>query len=662
MDDAMDKLEEILESVEEFLSTSLTAPSPDDVKDRLNQLWADITRYGPTMPQLPDVRIPGLGDFDVPPLPPPQPPRTRYEDTLEWIDNHPWKATGVALGVVGAGLLVGYGERRQVVVVLGGDTPLGLPMILDLEKKGYIVIASVATPEAVEPLERRCHGYVRVLVLDPTEPDTVPVFLRSLSSTLSRRFPIASAGDPYASPASHPYIHSVVSLLSLPSPTVHAPLEHISLRDHYLPYLNATQITPLQVIQSLLPLLRNMTSNGKKTIVVCLPATEARVGLPFAAVSSMSAAGTLRAVEVLRREISIAALTGKSESMKNIKVVIVDVGAFNVGPQSNYLPPQDVYKATEKWTASEKITYGPAFAAISHSAAVPRPGWTSVFRGGDSQYGVPRKPVDVKVFVDSIVGVISNGTYGPSLFGFGLGLGRIRNWLRGERFSVGAGAYTYKVASHLPSLVLDTLLNLPAFLISIRNALLPTQPFVMPRRLGSDVHFPHPPASPAGPPSTTARSKPESEHDESSNNELSETGSEADVESNEGDGTGVESSWVPLPRIIPRAQSSSLRYGAAVGILCRLSYPIPLPAASSQTFSSNSEPRSQLPRHGPLAGKRSWIEEAMIQTENNREQGSLVTALQNFFFRNQGAVPGTKCNLAGASRPVLIGLAWAFAS
>lgn len=54
-------------------------------------------------------------------------------------------------------------------VVLGGDTPLALPLIQDLEKKGYIVIASVATPEAADELESRCNGYVRALVLDPTQ-------------------------------------------------------------------------------------------------------------------------------------------------------------------------------------------------------------------------------------------------------------------------------------------------------------------------------------------------------------------------------------------------------------------------------------------------------------------------------------------------------------
>ena len=46
---------------------------------------------------------------------------------------------------------------------------MALPLILALEKKGFIIIASVATPEAVDELERAGKGYVRALVLDPFE-------------------------------------------------------------------------------------------------------------------------------------------------------------------------------------------------------------------------------------------------------------------------------------------------------------------------------------------------------------------------------------------------------------------------------------------------------------------------------------------------------------
>lgn len=68
------------------------------------------------------------------------------------------------------------------LVVLGGDTPFALPLILDLEKKGYIVIASVSTPEAVDALEQRCQGYVRALVLNPHEVVSYHIFLSVILS------------------------------------------------------------------------------------------------------------------------------------------------------------------------------------------------------------------------------------------------------------------------------------------------------------------------------------------------------------------------------------------------------------------------------------------------------------------------------------------------
>ena len=53
--------------------------------------------------------------------------------------------------------------------MLGGDNPVALPLILALEKKGFIIVASVACPEAVDEIERAGKGYVKALVLDPFE-------------------------------------------------------------------------------------------------------------------------------------------------------------------------------------------------------------------------------------------------------------------------------------------------------------------------------------------------------------------------------------------------------------------------------------------------------------------------------------------------------------
>jgi hypothetical protein len=48
----------------------------------------------------------------------------------------------------------------------------------DLEKSGYIVVASAESPETCQELENRCHGYVRVLPLDPADvgPFSLPAF------------------------------------------------------------------------------------------------------------------------------------------------------------------------------------------------------------------------------------------------------------------------------------------------------------------------------------------------------------------------------------------------------------------------------------------------------------------------------------------------------
>ena len=54
-------------------------------------------------------------------------------------------------------------------MILGGDSPLGLPLILDLERQGYVVVTSVATPEAVNAIEGKSQGYVRAIVPDPSE-------------------------------------------------------------------------------------------------------------------------------------------------------------------------------------------------------------------------------------------------------------------------------------------------------------------------------------------------------------------------------------------------------------------------------------------------------------------------------------------------------------
>jgi hypothetical protein len=228
-------------------------------------------------------------------------------------------------------------------------------------------------------------------------------------------------------------------------------LEHVSLNDAYIQYLTAAQITPLRVIQCLLPLLRTSPRDkGTKTIIVCLPATDVRVGIPFSSVQSMTVASMLRATEVLRREINLASMTDKSGSMRNIKVVTAEVGALKCHdnpPLSSTMCPfeersiADLYRSMEDWTASEKMSYGPAFAALARDAPVPMSRWqmlTTCFKG-NKYFGIARQPTDVSVLVNHIVDVVGDGRVGPCLFGLGFLWRKARNVIRGERFSVGAG-------------------------------------------------------------------------------------------------------------------------------------------------------------------------------------------------------------------------------
>jgi hypothetical protein len=108
---SLDNVEEYLASVEEYFFASVTAVSRGfpGVHEAVNQLWIDISRYGPGMPAFPEVHIPTLGDFQVPPPPPPPPPLpSLLEQSAAWIGRHPWKTSSIVVGAVGAGLLVGY--------------------------------------------------------------------------------------------------------------------------------------------------------------------------------------------------------------------------------------------------------------------------------------------------------------------------------------------------------------------------------------------------------------------------------------------------------------------------------------------------------------------------------------------------------------------------
>ena len=119
---SVDEIEEYFQSLEHFIVDSLAAASPDvpNIREAVYRLWVDISRFGPglpafiSFPPLPTIHVPGLGAFEVPPPPPPPPPpRSFIEKAGDWMIDHPWKSSSIAVTVLGAGLLAGYTTYRM---------------------------------------------------------------------------------------------------------------------------------------------------------------------------------------------------------------------------------------------------------------------------------------------------------------------------------------------------------------------------------------------------------------------------------------------------------------------------------------------------------------------------------------------------------------------
>jgi hypothetical protein len=121
-----------IESAEDYIYVSFSSAKEEmpNIHEAFNRLWADISRFGPPIPE---IRLPGLVEIPLPPPPPPPPPpRSLLDNVTDWAAENPWKASSLGIGVVGVGLLVGYNayqvrtqsrkryhtashERRQVV-------------------------------------------------------------------------------------------------------------------------------------------------------------------------------------------------------------------------------------------------------------------------------------------------------------------------------------------------------------------------------------------------------------------------------------------------------------------------------------------------------------------------------------------------------------------
>ncbi|KAE8243753.1 hypothetical protein A4X13_0g6961, partial [Tilletia indica] len=203
------------------------------------------------------------------------------------------------------------GARTEAILVLGADTPLGRTVSLHLATQGYIVLPVVSSPQALHtwaaltPPSSR--GYIAPLLLairDETEAaSALEGFKGELEGVLGRRFPLTTAGEPYARPEEKIRLIGVVNSLSffLPSSSsstnaaviqeqaeqdedeeedsqTSTPAESIILNQNITvtdssvlsDHLYKHVVAPLSAIEIILPILRKHATPSSSTLLTSL--------------------------------------------------------------------------------------------------------------------------------------------------------------------------------------------------------------------------------------------------------------------------------------------------------------------------------------------------------------------------------------------------------
>ncbi|BGO89500.1 hypothetical protein NBRC10512_003960 [Rhodotorula toruloides] len=340
---------------------------PANIHASFRTLVDKITNQG-TLP-IPDPRgwLPDQLNPSTPPPPPPAPASSRASSWLRALGSHaaehPLVYSAVAVGVTGGASYYFFpqatlgavsplarlvplailpdpknrplrllpathgvaGEvRKEAIVVLGADSPQGREIALDLERRGFVVVATVSEPAEADVLEKLGRGWIKVLVLDVNESSSVSPFLRSLSTALSLRFPLHSSGDLFARPAQALALTGVVNCLSLTSlPELPCPLEAIE-NDQARKLIGERVTTVIGVVKGLLPILRSAAARpGAPTgvLVTLVPAASSNLAIPFHSLTSAVNAAISSLLHSLRREVT-------ASSTSNVQITLLEVGFF----------------------------------------------------------------------------------------------------------------------------------------------------------------------------------------------------------------------------------------------------------------------------------------------------------------------------------------------
>ncbi|KAI5476196.1 short-chain dehydrogenase/reductase SDR family protein [Pseudohyphozyma bogoriensis] len=429
---------------------------PANIHDSLNTLFEKITQGG-TLASLPEIP-----KFSAAPPPPPPPPArscfrpnkyhllvagTGVAGAVCYLYPNTVKKTVLPVvtpllrplkGFVPVALLPAtdrplktkgvHGEEicKEAVLVLGAEG-VGAELALDFERRGFVVIATVSSPAEVDVLEKKSRGWMKVLVLDSTDSSSVAPFLRSLTTALSLRFPLHTAGDPFSRPSHTLALTTVLNCLSLRAQTEGLlPIEGMDVND-VRRNVGERVATLTAVLGGVLPILRTMAGRPQApqgVILNLVPSTTSNLSLPFLSLASAADAAILSMLTSLRRELSFA-------PSQNLRVAILETGLFDV-PNASPAPlraePLPVRLNSVYAGALENMVY---LGNLSSSV------------GGERRRkgSVPRK-LGKKCFE-----IVVHGR-------------------GGLKTRVGAGAFTYSLLSRIPTTLIDNFLYLQNRLIS----------------------------------------------------------------------------------------------------------------------------------------------------------------------------------------------------
>ncbi|PLW51643.1 hypothetical protein PCASD_00557 [Puccinia coronata f. sp. avenae] len=125
-------------------------------------------------------------------------------------------------------------EGPELLTLLGANPgTLGHQLTLHLTQLGYVVIATVSSPDMVAGLELEGLGWRKALVLDPLAPQT-SAFTHTLAASMSSRFPLSASAKTFTHTIHQLPLVGLINCLPVSLPDDLRPVEALAVDQHLI--------------------------------------------------------------------------------------------------------------------------------------------------------------------------------------------------------------------------------------------------------------------------------------------------------------------------------------------------------------------------------------------------------------------------------------------